>query len=566
MVTITGYDQNNSTGLNTEYEPGSFRGPKINALVAKQQTHGTLSYTPPTDFVGIDTFEYTVCSLTTAEINSGLTVNTVDLNNCGVGLVTINVEATNRPPQVRNLPVQEVSSITRQTAFSQSLFTANFQDTDLQRPETSLPATLESVTILSVPSKGSLSLADNPTQTLSVNTQISRESLDNLIYKANPGETGNDTFEWAASDGELLSTETSQTDQDGFGPRATVTLALSAIPPIAAPDTFEVSENSVDNELNVLANDADEKDLATTTPGERRSLYLKSATSSPNGTAEVIETTVSTGTNDTYSPPNQDQAVLPGRQQTYGLLSYTPNPNFFGEDTLEYTVCGLSQNEIDQGITVENAPGELCTTGQVTVTVTAVNRPPQVRDLPPQAIDEETGTVRFSRELFLENFQDQDNDRNGSTFPQTLQGIVLVRAPSKGVLTVTNQNEPIQPISLAVFEESLRTLDTGDTVDVVELDTVTYTPNPGATGEDGFSWAAVDGETSSENAIGEDNGFGQVSEVTITLANTEAEPNPNTSNDSSANEPDDSETVTKNKDRPNSLIRTGGGDLFEKKL
>jgi hypothetical protein len=102
--------------------------------------------------------------------------------------------------------------------------------------------------------------------------------------------------------------------------RVTVTVTAVNDAPSAANDTFEITRDSANNTLNVLANDSD-----------------------ADGTTPTI-TAVGTPTNGTVTIASDSLSLI-----------YTPNPGFVGEETFTYTI----------------SDGTLTSTATVTVNVTA---------------------------------------------------------------------------------------------------------------------------------------------------------------------------------------------------
>ena len=96
--------------------------------------------------------------------------------------------------------------------------------------------------------------------------------------------------------------------------------------PGAAGDTFTVDEDSIDNELDLLAND-------TTYPDEGETLSLVSvATPSAGGVASIS---------------NDGTKVI-----------YTPAPDYFGTESFAYTVTDSNGGSIQANVivTIENTP------------------------------------------------------------------------------------------------------------------------------------------------------------------------------------------------------------------
>lgn len=149
------------------------------------------------------------------------------------------------------------------------------------------------------------------------------------------------------------------TDTDGGSGNAALTVTVNGTNdvPTAVADAFTVSEDSTNNLLNVLANDVD-PDL-----GDTREVVSLS-TPSRDGTVKL-------------SAPGADNAVI-----------YTPDPDFFGTETFDYTM--------------RDAAGET-SSARVTVTVSKVNDLPVTEDLSFEIDEDQTLEDSLSA-------TDEDND------------------------------------------------------------------------------------------------------------------------------------------------------------
>ncbi len=140
----------------------------------------------------------------------------------------------------------------------------------------------------------------------------------NVLYSPDPGYVGADSFAYTVSDGM------------GGSDTATVTVTVTNVndAPIADDDTFTVTEDTSNNNLDVLTGDIDvEGDLLTVT----------TVTDPPHGI--VVNNT--------------------------NHVSYTPDPNFYGTDSFFYTISDGNGGS---------------DTAKVTVTVTNINDPPTADD------------------------------------------------------------------------------------------------------------------------------------------------------------------------------------------
>ncbi|EAR14164.1 Ig-like domain-containing protein [Robiginitalea biformata] len=121
---------------------------------------------------------------------------------------------------------------------------------------------------------------------------------------------------------------------------------------------------------------------------------------------------------------------------TDDILTYTPDPDFNGTDSFDYTVCNTSGD---------------CSTGTVTVTVNPIV----------DAFDDAIATNE--NEATIADILANDNDIPTS-------GSLTTTAPANGTLALDDGGTP------------------GDPSD----DTVTYTPDPGFTGSDSFTYTLCD--------------------------------------------------------------------------
>jgi large repetitive protein len=174
--------------------------------------------------------------------------------------------------------------------------------------------------------------------------------------------------------------------------------------PVAGDDTATTPEDTP-VVIDVLGNDTDPQGQPLTVTGA----------SAPNGTVTV----------------NPD-----------GTLSYTPNPNFNGPDTITYTVTDPDGNT---------------DTATVTVDVTPVNDPPV-------AVDDPLNTVQPGETVII-SVLGNDSD------------------PDSDPLTVTAASAP------------------NGTVTINPDGTLTYTPNAGYTGPDEISYTITDGNGGFDSAV-----------------------------------------------------------------
>jgi hypothetical protein len=160
-------------------------------------------------------------------------------------------------------------------------------------------------------------------------------------YLPGPDFNGTDSFSYAANDG--------QSDSNP----ATVTLTVAAIndAPVADDDSAVTDEDSP-VVIDVLANDSD-----------------------VDGNPDPATVTV------TVAPVNGNTSVDPAT----GAISYTPDPDFNGSDSLSYEVC-------DDGTPTPAA----CASANVSITVVAVNDAPSFTAANPAAVNEDAGPQTVS--------------------------------------------------------------------------------------------------------------------------------------------------------------------------
>ena len=238
------------------------------------------------------------------------------------------------------------------------------------------------------------------------NGDLSFQANGAFTYTPNPGFSGVDSFTYYASDGELGSQ------------LATVTITVAPPAPVNQPpqavnDAYSTTAG-VPLQVNapgVLGNDSDPDN---------------------DGLTAVL-----------VSGPANGQLNL----SASGAFTYTPNPGFSGIDSFTYQAFD----------------GELSSN---TATVTITVAPPAPVNQPPQAVNDAYQTdadtpLNVSAPGVLGNDSDPDNDGLSA---------VLISGPANGQLNLSTSGA------------------------------FTYTPNPGFSGVDSFTYQAFDGELSSNTA------------------------------------------------------------------
>ncbi len=403
----------------------------------RENTDGTLTYTPNRGFSGTDTFTYTVCDTT---------------GRCDVATVTVFVE--NAPP------VAEDDSVS----------------TPPGKP-VSIPVLVND----SDPNGDRIAIEDIVTQP--ENGTVMFTSDGTVIYTPNPGFTGTDTFVYEISDGK------------GGTDTAVVTVYVDNTTPTAVPDSIVIRPNTQVT-LDVSANDTDPENepltvtgitmpghgtvsingdgTVTYTPekdfvGTDTFVYTISDSDGNTGTATVtvvVDGDIPSAADDTESTlpgepvtidvlatdndPNGDSLTISHISQPANgtvtenkdrTLTYTPNPGFSGTDTFTYTVCDTSGH---------------CDIAAVTVIV---------KNLPPVAITDKARTpVNMPVQIsVLDNDSDPNND------PLTVSDISML--PANGTVTINPDG------------------------------TLTYTPKDGFVGTDIFEYLIDDGKGGTASAF-----------------------------------------------------------------
>jgi len=324
---------------------------------------GTITYTPNPDFNGTDSFEYTI-----TDGNGGF----------DTAIVTVTIGGTNDAP----VAVDDAASTDEDTPVVIAVL-GNDSDPDND------PLTITETT---TPENGSVVINEDGT----------------ITYTPNPDFNGTDSFEYTITDG-----------NGGFDTAiVTVTIGGTNDAPVAVDDAASTEEDTPVI-IAVLDNDSDP---------DNDPLTITETTTPANGSVVI----------------NED-----------GTITYTPNPDFNGTDSFEYTI-----NDGNGGFD----------TAIVTVTVIGAE------NVAPIAVDDAASTDEDTPVIItvLDNDSDPDNDP----------------------LTITETTTP-----------------ENGTVVINEDGTITYTPNPDFNGTDTFEYTITDGNGGFDTAI-----------VTVTIGGTNDEP------------------------------------------
>jgi len=416
-----------------------------------------ISYTPDLNYEGFDSFKYTVIG------GNGESDSAV---------VFVRVNNENDPPEA----VDDAAEVNWNT--SDNVIDVLSNDSDIDDDD------VLTVTAVSQGEYGTVGFTETE-----------------VTYTPNEAFYGVDSFTYTISDGNE-GTDTAT---------VTITVLNGNNPPVAADDTESVNEDSVNNTINVLANDTD---------SDGNTLVVTGVTEASNGTVTFTATTA----------------------------SYTPDANYTGTDSFTYTISdgngGTDTATVTVTVTnVNDAPkanNDLATVNEDSVNNT-INVLANDTDLDGDTLvvtgvtEASNGTVTFTASAAsytpdanytgTDSFTYTISDGNGGTDTATV------------TVTVTNANDaPNATNDLAtVNEDSVNntinvlandTDSDGDTLVITGVTeasngTVTftasaasYTPDANYAGTDSFTYTISDGNGGSDTAT-----------VTVTVTNVNDAPN-----------------------------------------
>ncbi len=338
---------------------------------AAELANGTLLYIPNAGYVGPDSIGW----------------NASDGIDNAVANSTVSITVVNHPPAIT--PVTTSILHDQSKTFQPSDFTSQFTDTDGD--------SLQSITITSMPTNGTLTLANS---TVTLNTPITPTQLTNspLVYTPNAGFTGSDTFNWTATDGFANSSA------------AAVNLTITDTAPTLAPIAIALKPN--------IATPIPTSDFSGAFTDTDAGDTLKSVTivSVPtHGTLKLGNATVSAGENITLS--------------SLANLTYTSSQDFLGADSFQWNASDgalSAANNSVANITVADARPVLSNT---TIHAPAGNSTP------------------LSASSFLSDFSDSDPG-------DTLQQVVIKTLPAHGTLTLTTNGTTTNVSANQVLQSS----------------------------------------------------------------------------------------------------------------
>ncbi|UPT66743.1 MAG: Ig-like domain-containing protein [Sphingobacteriales bacterium JAD_PAG50586_3] len=290
---------------------------------------GNITYTPDPNFNGVDTLIYNICDLDVPAM-------------CDTAIVIITVTPVNDPPVANqdNASTGEDMPVTIQVPGNDTDIDGNLDPT--------------TVTIVDQPNNGSVTI-DPVTGAITYTPNANFNGVDSLIYQI--CDTGLPV---------LCDT-------------AYVIINVTPIndPPVANLDTVSTNEDTP-VVISVPSNDTD-----------------------VDGNLDPTSVTV-------VDQPNNGTVII---DPVTGDITYTPNPNFNGVDTLIYSIC-------DTGLPV------LCDTALVIINVNPVNDPP--------IANQDNATTPEDTNVDI-NVPGNDTDVDGNLDPTT---VTIVDQPNNGTVTI----------------------------------------------------------------------------------------------------------------------------------
>ena len=428
--------------------------PPTNGTTTVDPATGEITYTPDPGFYGADTLIYSIC-------DTGMPVL------CDTALVIITVTPVNDAPVANG----DTATTDEDTSVAINV-PSNDTDADGNLDETS-------VTIVTPPSNGTVTI-DPVTGEVTYTPDPNFHGTDTLIYSicdtgmpvlcdtalviitvtpVNDAPVANgDTATTDEDTPVVINVPSNDVDLDGNLDETSVTIVTPpsngtvAIDPVTGEVTYTPDPNFhgtdtliysiCDTGMPVLCdtalviitvtpvNDAPIANGDTATTDEDEPVVINVPSNDTDADGNLDETSVTIVT-----PPSNGTVTI---DPVTGEVTYTPDPNFYGTDTLIYSIC-------DTGMPV------LCDTALVIITVTPVNDAP-VANGDTATTDEDTPVVI--------NVPSNDTDADGNLDETS---VTIVTPPSNGTVTI----DPV----------------TGE---------VTYTPDPNFHGTDTLIYSICD--------------------------------------------------------------------------
>ena len=411
--------------------------------------NGSFAYTPKANYSGVDTFTYRVSDGTAS----------------AVGTVLVTVNAVNDPP----VPVADTYTTAKNAKLTVAAAAGVLKnDVDPDGP-------LKQAQLVSGPANGTLALNANGAFT----------------YTPQANFQGTVTFTYRVSDGVATSAPTT----------VSITVGNPNTAPVARPDSYTVFESSALTVAGpgVLVNDTD---------AENQPLTAQLVTGPGNGLLNL---------------------------NTNGSFTYTPNPGFSGDDSFSYRASDAAATSAPATVTIHVNDDPVARADSYTVfesSVLTVDAPGVlVNDT-----DAENETLTAQLASGPTNGTLQLNANGSFTYTPnpgfsgddsfSYRAIAGPIGSPPAIVTIHVNDDPVaRADSYTVFESSVLTVDapgvlvndtdaenetltaqlaSGPTNGTLQLNangSFTYTPNPGFSGDDSFSYRAIAGPIGSPPAI-----------------------------------------------------------------
>jgi large repetitive protein len=427
---------------------------------------GAYSYTPLSNFVGLDSFQYKICdngnpsmcdtawivvnitnpigatnvAPTVGNDNTATSINTAVVINVKANDYDLNIGQTLGLPTVVGTPIGGVATVNADgtITFTPTIgFTGvasfNYQVCDNGSPALCKTATVTVDVVGIVYYVNVAPSATNDATTTAMNTAVAGNAKTN-DSDFNNGQTLSYALATSPVNGTMVMQASGAyvyTPNAGFVglDSARYTVCDNASPSLCSTAWIYVQVTATG--VNTNATPIVLSDVASTTQGIPVTINVKGNDYDPNS-GQMLGLPMITGV-----VPNGTATV-----NADGTITFVPTAGFVGTSTFAYTIC-------------DNGSASLCVTASVTVTVLATPAP-NGTNMPPSAMDDSYQVLKGTS--IAGNLGLNDTDPNGG---QTLTHSLLTN-PTRGVVSL-NANG-----------------------------TYTYTPNAGFTGTDQFIYKVCD--------------------------------------------------------------------------
>jgi CshA-type fibril repeat protein len=481
-----------STGLEvSEVTQGGHGSVVVNA-------DGTVTYTPENGFSGLDRFTYTAVDAAGQKVTQTVTVSVAPKGGDDVAVTPmatpVDIDVLANDPAT-NLTVTTVATPGHGTATANPDGTVRYTpdagfsgiDTFTYTATDSTGQTITQKVTVTVTPKGVDDtaatdygtpvkidvLANDPATTLQVTATtdpghgtIVVNPDGTITYTPEAGFSGTDTFRYTAT--------------DSAGQKVTQTVTVLVRP--AGSNDAETTPTDTPVTLDVLANDPVD---------------------------DLTITSVST--------PSHGTAISDGG----GLVTYTPEPGFSGKDTFTYTATDPEGQKVVQTVTITVTPvgadDKASTPSDTAVKIPVLSNDPTTgltvtTTTPPghgTVVVDPDGAVTYTPQAGFsgtDTFTYTAKDSTGQAVTQNVTVTVTPRGADDAA--ATGHNTPVDiPVLANDPTKGLTVTGTTDpghgTVSVGSGGVVTYTPEPGFSGKDTFTYTATDssGEKVTQNVV-----------------------------------------------------------------